>query len=110
MTIAESMPKQDCALEVPEGLSIVAPIRPEYREILTFEALSLLVALHRKFEPRRRDALSARVARALELDAGTPMDFLPETLHIREGDWKIAPLPKALQRRRIEITALLQNL
>ena len=32
------------------------------------------------------------------------MDFLPETLHIREGDWKIAPLPKALQRRRIEIT------
>jgi malate synthase len=64
----------------------------------------LLVALHRKFEPRRREALAARVARAAELDAGTPMDFLPETLHIREGDWKVAPLPKALQRRRIEIT------
>ena len=104
MTIAESMQKQDCALEVPDGLSIVATIRPEYREILTFEALSLLVALHRKFEPHRREALAARVARAAELDAGAPMDFLPETLHIREGDWKVAPLPKALHRRRIEIT------
>jgi malate synthase len=31
-------------------------------------------------------------------------DFLPETKHIREGDWKIAPLPKALERRRTEIT------
>ena len=31
-------------------------------------------------------------------------DFLPETRAIREGDWKIAPLPKALERRRTEIT------
>jgi malate synthase len=31
-------------------------------------------------------------------------DFLPETRHIRDGDWKIAPLPKALERRRTEIT------
>jgi malate synthase len=31
-------------------------------------------------------------------------DFLPETKAVREGDWKIAPLPKALERRRTEIT------
>ena len=31
-------------------------------------------------------------------------DFLPETKHIREGDWKVAPVPKALQCRRVEIT------
>jgi malate synthase len=29
---------------------------------------------------------------------------LPETKHIREGDWKIAPIPKALECRRVEIT------
>src|SRR6185295_2852302 len=28
----------------------------------------------------------------------------PETKAVREGDWKIAPLPKALERRRTEIT------
>ena len=31
-------------------------------------------------------------------------DFLAETKHIREGDWKVAPLPKALECRRVEIT------
>src|SRR5213076_1892199 len=31
-------------------------------------------------------------------------DFLTETVHIRNGDWKIAPIPKALECRRVEIT------
>ncbi len=104
MTIAELNQTPDQTLDLPEGVSILAPVSAEYRTILTNEALSLLVKLHRQFEPRRREALAARTARAAELDAGTPMDFLPETRHIREGDWKIAPVPKALQRRRIEIT------
>jgi hypothetical protein len=30
--------------------------------------------------------------------------FCRKPKHIREGDWKIAPLPKALERRRTEIT------
>ncbi|MGC9237892.1 MAG: malate synthase A, partial [Thiomonas sp.] len=38
------------------------------------------------------------------LDAGERPDFLPETRAVREGDWTIAPLPPALQRRRVEIT------
>ena len=29
---------------------------------------------------------------------------MPETKAIREGDWQIAPLPKALECRRVEIT------
>lgn len=104
MTIAESTQKLDRTAELPEGVIITAPVSAEYREILTHEALALLAKLHRQFEPRRREALAARVKRAAELDAGMPMDFLPDTLHIREGNWKIAPLPQALQRRRIEIT------
>ena len=31
-------------------------------------------------------------------------DFLPETEHIRQGDWTIAPVPADLQDRRVEIT------
>lgn len=104
MTIAESTQKLDRTAELPEGVMITAPVRAEYRAILTHDALALLAKLHRQFEPRRREVLSARVTRAAQLDAGTPMDFLPDTLHIREGNWKIAPLPPALQRRRIEIT------
>jgi len=104
MTTAESAQKLNSSLELPEGVTITAPVSAEYQSILTYDALSLLATLHRQFEPRRREALAARVARAAELDAGTPLDFLPETRHIREGDWKIAALPKALERRRIEIT------
>jgi malate synthase len=48
--------------------------------------------------------LAARVERQARIDAGEMPDFLPETKHIREGNWKIAPLPKALERRRTEIT------
>jgi malate synthase len=48
--------------------------------------------------------LAARVERAKRLDAGERPDFLPETKAIREGDWKIAPIPAALECRRVEIT------
>ncbi|MBC8988528.1 malate synthase A, partial [Pedobacter sp. N36a] len=38
------------------------------------------------------------------LDAGERPDFLPETKAVREGDWKVAPIPPALHCRRVEIT------
>ena len=38
------------------------------------------------------------------IDAGELPDFLPETAHIRAGDWKVAPLPPDLLDRRVEIT------
>src|SRR5258708_10016361 len=31
-------------------------------------------------------------------------DLLPETAHIGEGNWTVAPLPSDLQDRRVEIT------
>src|SRR3989338_7928326 len=31
-------------------------------------------------------------------------DFLPETRGIRESDWRISPVPKDLERRKVEIT------
>jgi len=89
---------------LPPGVTINAEVTPEFAEILTPAALALVAKLTRAFEPRRRELLAARAARAQRLDAGERPDFLAETRSIREGDWKIAPIPKALERRRVEIT------
>jgi len=86
------------------GIQINAPITPDFATILTPEAMALVAKLHRAFEPRRQQLLAARAERAKRLDAGERPDFLAETKHIREGDWKVAPLPKALECRRVEIT------
>jgi malate synthase len=58
----------------------------------------------REFNPRRKELLAARVARQKRLDAGERPDFLPETAHIRDADWTVAPLPADLLDRRVEIT------
>jgi malate synthase len=91
-------------LTLPAGMQISGEIRPGYERILTPGALALVAKLSRAFEPRRQELLAARAARAQRLDAGERPDFLAETGHIRSGDWKIAPLPKALECRRVEIT------
>ncbi|MDD4885470.1 MAG: malate synthase A [Thiomonas sp.] len=88
----------------PQGVTLTAPLQPGFDRILTPEALAFVAALHRAFEPRRQTLLAARAARTAQLDAGERPDFLPETRAVREGDWTIAPLPPALQRRRVEIT------
>jgi malate synthase len=91
-------------LNLPHGMEITGLIQPGYETILTPEALALVARLTRAFEPRRQELLAARTARAARLDAGERPDFLPDTAHIRNGDWRIAPLPNALQCRRVEIT------
>ena len=92
------------SIAIPSGMEIRADIKPGYEQILTPEALALVAQLSRQFEPRRQELLAARVERAKRLDAGERPDFLPETAHIRDGDWKIAPIPAALECRRVEIT------
>jgi malate synthase len=73
-------------------------------EVLTPLALQLLASLHRRFNPRRLELLEARVQRQRRLDAGELPDFLPGTATVRAGDWRIAPVPKDLLDRRVEIT------
>ncbi|NUZ04541.1 malate synthase A [Piscinibacter koreensis] len=92
------------SLALPAGVQINAPILPGFERILTQPALALVAKLHRAFEPRRQQLLAARVERARRIDAGERPDFLAETKHIRDGAWTIAPIPKALERRRVEIT------
>lgn len=86
------------------GIQTTAPVSPEFGEILTPEALAFVAKLARLAEPRRQQLLARRTDRQREFDAGKLPDFLPETKQVREGDWKIAPIPAALQDRRVEIT------
>jgi malate synthase len=72
--------------------------------VLTDEALAFVGALHERFEPRRRELLTARAERRARIAAGETLDFLPETREIRDGDWSVAPAPADLQDRRVEIT------
>ena len=91
-------------LQLPSGMKITGEIKPDYERVLTPEALNLVAKLSRAFEPRRQQLLAIRTERARRLDAGRQPDFLKETAHIRSGNWKISPLPKALECRRVEIT------
>jgi malate synthase len=86
------------------GVKIKGAMGPRYDAILTDGALSFLADLHRNFEARRQALMKARVARQKRFDAGELPDFLPETRQIRDGQWKIAPIPVDLRDRRVEIT------
>jgi len=92
------------SIPLPQGMQINAPILPGFESVLTLPALELVAQLHRAFQPRRQQLLAARAERAKRLDAGERPDFLADTKAIREGDWKVAPIPKALHCRRVEIT------
>jgi malate synthase len=87
-----------------EGVEFTAPIPDEFAEILTPEAVSFVAKLSREFGGRVEEILQKRADRQERIDAGEMPDFLPETREIREGDWKIAPVPEDLQDRRVELT------
>lgn len=86
------------------GIEIVGNIKKGYEEILTPEALNFVEKLEKQFGQRRLELLASRQKRQEEINNGKLPGFLPETKHIREGDWTIAPLTEDLQDRRVEIT------
>jgi malate synthase len=92
------------ALDLPTGVTIEGVIKPGFEKVLTKEALSFLAELHRRFDARREELLAARAERQKRLDAGEKPDFLPDTKQIRDSDWTVAPLPKDILDRRVELT------
>ena len=80
------------------------PLAQIESSILTPEARAFLLKLAARFEPRRQELLERRRRVQEEIDHGKFPDFLPETAAIREGDWKVAPIPRDLLDRRVEIT------
>ena len=85
-------------------VEVRAPVEGRLGEVLTPEALELVAALHRELDGTRRELLGRREERQRELDAGGTLDFLDATREVREGDWRVAPVPDALADRRVEIT------
>ncbi|MFG2301464.1 malate synthase A [Actinacidiphila glaucinigra] len=81
-----------------------APPVERAEEVLTDGALTFLAELHRRFAPRRTELLARRRERRAEIARTGTLDFLPETTHIREGDWRVADAPAPLADRRVEIT------
>src|SRR5262245_45738197 len=92
------------AMTTATGISIVGPPTDRAVEILTSEALEFVARLHREFERRRRELLTARADRWRQLRAGELPDFLPETREVRDGDWRVPDAPPGLRERRVEIT------
>lgn len=88
----------------PDGVQVLAEIKPSFEHILTFDALHFVAQLSRAFEAKRRALLLERQTRAARLDNGEKPSFLIDTVNIRIANWHIAKLPPALQCRRVEIT------
>jgi malate synthase len=87
-----------------EGIEIRGDMAPGFEEILTPDALAFVASLQREFGARRKECLARRQQRQAALDRGESLDFLPETKHIRDGDWTCASIPPDLRDRRVEIT------
>jgi len=86
------------------GVAIRGPMKPGYEKVLSPEAIHFAVELEREFRAERRRLLARRAAVQRRLDGGWKPDFLPETKAIRGGDWRMTPMPRDLQDRRVEIT------
>ncbi|MTH34330.1 malate synthase A [Paracoccus limosus] len=72
--------------------------------VLTAEALAFLSALQARFGLRLHALMVARARRQERIDRGELPDYLPHTREIRQGIWQAAPIPSALEDRRVEIT------
>ena len=75
------------------GVRILAPMPEEYQTILTPEALAFIAHLARCHGPKIEALLAKREIVQARYDAGAKPDFLPETRHVREGDWQVPPKP-----------------
>ena len=80
-------------------MQVRATLENRVDEVLTDGAMALVWRLHEELDARRRELLEERLDVQSRLDAGESLDFVaaPE-------DFTVAPVPDALQDRRVEIT------
>jgi malate synthase len=91
-------------VEVPQGMELCGYVSEGQAAILGPEALEFFAALQREFNPRRTELLRQRKVRHEAIDRGQWPRLLPETRAMREGNWRVLPVPEDLQDRRVEIT------
>jgi malate synthase len=90
--------------DLTEHLVLLGELKPGYEKVLTPSAIAFIAELERKFGAERRRLLARRADIQRRLDVGWKPDFLPETKAIRNGNWRVAPIPRDLRDRRVEIT------
>ncbi len=78
-------------------------------EVLKAPALGLIAELHRRFDEERRALLKSRDRRQAAIDAGGLPGYLDPDSEAVAGDWRVAPIPSDLLRRRVEITGPANN-
>ena len=77
---------------------------PEWREVLTPEAIAFVNELAERFGSERTRLLARRAAEQREFDDGKLPDFPAETCDLRAAEWRVAAIPADLLDRRVEIT------
>src|SRR5260370_1545098 len=91
-------------ISVHHGVNVLAPVSEHQAEILSPQALDFYATLHREFNARPLELLRERSRRQEAIDQGQMPNFLAETKPVRQGEWRVQPVPKDLQNRRVEIT------
>ncbi|HIB84067.1 MAG TPA: malate synthase A, partial [Chromatiaceae bacterium] len=70
-------------------------LTPDYKQILTTDAIKFIGNLHILFAPAIKSLLEDR--------KGPPaLEFQAKTEYIRTSEWHVAPIPSDLQDRRVE--------
>ncbi len=85
-------------------VTVSGPTVERSEEILTPQALEFVGDLHRRFAATRAELLARRGQRRSEVARTGRLDFLPDSAEIRDGAWQVAPAPRDLLDRRVEIT------
>jgi malate synthase len=77
---------------------------PEWRSVLTPDAIAFVNGLAEKFSGERARLLARRESGQREFDAGKLPDFPEETRALRDAEWRVGSIPQDLMDRRVEIT------
>ena len=88
------------AVQMPEIATFASDAE---HEILTPDAVEFLRALDSRFEGWRLHLMRERERRQEQFDRGVLPRFLPQTQHVRESRWSVAPVARELLDRRVEI-------
>lgn len=93
------------AIRSPEPeLELTLPLNEASRRVLSPEAMRFLARLVSRFTPELKQLLDRRVEEQARYDTGVLPDFDPQTVKIRNGQWRVAPIPDEILDRRTEIT------
>ena len=87
-----------------EELNFTQSFGEQEKEILNHDVKLFLTDLVSHFSDRRHALLAERDSWKHRVDNGEFPDFISESDSIIKSEWKVNPIPKDLQDRRVEIT------